>query len=366
MFDRALAFKMQQKKEQQAAEQDYEGAYMGTLEAQAAGRPVSPQQMAMAKAYEQSKTAEVGQDLAGNLYQKYQPQLGSMPTRSMGGMPDYGSTEATGGITGIMNSMPTGQTQYQPVFSPPSPMPPAAKGSARYVNDIGAMEMPPIGDNYGQIAQMMPQERAAARGVSAPMRASPKTRQAAQEANIEVQKEGAKKTATLEAEKQFNEPKARANVMSSLNNLQNLNIDLDRAIKNTSGLTAGMGSLMSPIAGTPAADLAATLDTIQADAAFGALQTMRANSPTGGALGAVSERELSLLMNAQAALAQSQSPAQLKSNLTRYKNVRNKAIESVKKAYEEDYGVKLDVNTGKAVPVTDMSDDELLRLLNGQ
>jgi hypothetical protein len=79
--------------------------------------------------------------------------------------------------------------------------------------------------------------------------------------------------------------------------------------------TTGPLSGLAAIGGTPAADLAATLDTIEANLSFQALNEMRANSPTGGALGSITERELQLLGSTVASLRQSQSPQQLRQNL---------------------------------------------------
>lgn len=79
--------------------------------------------------------------------------------------------------------------------------------------------------------------------------------------------------------------------------------------------TTGPLSGLAAIGGTPAADLAATLDTIEANLSFQALNEMRANSPTGGALGSITERELQLLGSTVASLRQSQSPSQLRQNL---------------------------------------------------
>lgn len=51
------------------------------------------------------------------------------------------------------------------------------------------------------------------------------------------------------------------------------------------------------IGGTEAKEIETKTKTLQAKEAFGALQTMRDNSKTGGALGSISERELDLLMS---------------------------------------------------------------------
>lgn len=69
------------------------------------------------------------------------------------------------------------------------------------------------------------------------------------------------------------------------------------------------------IGGSNAANMKAIVDTISANIAFGELQAMREASPTGGALGAVSERELVLLSSTLASLSQSQSPEQFAKNL---------------------------------------------------
>jgi hypothetical protein len=69
------------------------------------------------------------------------------------------------------------------------------------------------------------------------------------------------------------------------------------------------------IGGTAAADVAALLDTIGASTAFDRLQRMRDESPTGGALGNVTERELDLLKSTIASLRQSQSDKQFRRSM---------------------------------------------------
>lgn len=64
-----------------------------------------------------------------------------------------------------------------------------------------------------------------------------------------------------------------------------------------------------------AVNLKRTLETVQSGVAFDRLQTMRDMSATGGALGAVTEKELALLMNSIGALSQDLSPDVLKANL---------------------------------------------------
>jgi len=99
---------------------------------------------------------------------------------------------------------------------------------------------------------------------------------------------------------------------------------IDTALSQVSGTTAGLGgSVMSKLSGSEAVDLNANLETIQANLGFDQLQAMRDASPTGGALGQVSERELLALQSTVASLRQDQSPEQLREN-----------IEKVKKHYQ--------------------------------
>lgn len=86
-----------------------------------------------------------------------------------------------------------------------------------------------------------------------------------------------------------------------------------------------------------AVDFRNELATVQANIAFDRLQQMREASKTGGALGAVSERELDLLMNAYGNINQSTSPARLKENLQTIKRIMTK-IENDEVARQFYYG----------------------------
>lgn len=100
----------------------------------------------------------------------------------------------------------------------------------------------------------------------------------------------------------------------------NINDTIDTALSQVSGSTAGLGgSIMSKLSGSEAVDLNANLETIQANLGFDQLQAMRDASPTGGALGQVSERELLALQSTVASLRQDQSPDQLRANIAKVK-----------------------------------------------
>jgi hypothetical protein len=108
--------------------------------------------------------------------------------------------------------------------------------------------------------------------------------------------------------------------------------DIGRAKKLVEGApwfspATGMGSsVFKRVGGTNAADLRALTDTISANIGFDRLQQMRDQSPTGGALGAVSQREMDLLASVLGSLEQSQSEPQMVENLERLNKVYNEII----------------------------------------
>lgn len=81
------------------------------------------------------------------------------------------------------------------------------------------------------------------------------------------------------------------------------------------GNTVGVGSLLSYIPGTDATDLEANLSALKANIGFNELTAMRAASPTGGALGNVSDTEIRLLTDTLGGLSTRQSPANFAKNL---------------------------------------------------
>ena len=100
-----------------------------------------------------------------------------------------------------------------------------------------------------------------------------------------------------------------------------------RAVEENPNLVSGpIGSLLSSLPGTGAHDVSAMLNTIRANVGFDRLQAMRASSPTGGALGAVSDSENKMLQSTLGALEQSQSPQQFARNLRRLQNLYTEIV----------------------------------------
>ena len=90
---------------------------------------------------------------------------------------------------------------------------------------------------------------------------------------------------------------------------------IDKVLPKINGWTTGLGSNLAGIKGSAAHDVQADIDTIRANVGFDRLQQMRDSSPTGGALGQVSEQENKLLQSVMGSLDAGQSSSQLSSNL---------------------------------------------------
>jgi hypothetical protein len=98
--------------------------------------------------------------------------------------------------------------------------------------------------------------------------------------------------------------------------------DIDRKLATAKIPPTGFfGGVSSKIPGTASHDIANLVDTIKANVSFERLNEMKAASPTGGALGAVSDQENRLLQRSLASLEQSQSPEQFRKNLDTVKNL---------------------------------------------
>ncbi len=101
--------------------------------------------------------------------------------------------------------------------------------------------------------------------------------------------------------------------------------DIGRAlavIQQHPRLATGLpGQVLSGVGGTSANTLSTLLDGIRANIGFDQLSAMRAASPTGGALGAISDNEEKLLQSVLGSTATSQNPDDLAYNLKRLNNI---------------------------------------------
>lgn len=117
---------------------------------------------------------------------------------------------------------------------------------------------------------------------------------------------------------------------------------IDRAIEQSVGANTGPIMGRNPLA----TNLDATLSTIEANIGFAELQRMRDMSPTGGALGQVTERELALLQAVMGSVRRSQGQRQLDENLGRLRTQVRQSYENIAQAAAQD-GVSLE---GAATP----------------
>lgn len=117
--------------------------------------------------------------------------------------------------------------------------------------------------------------------------------------------------------------------------------DIDRALATASGWSTGAGAALKdlPIVGgiTPAGQMESLLSTIEANVGFDKLQAMREASPTGGALGAVTERELAFLQSVFGSLRQDTTEANVRYNLTRLKQHMQGREQRLREAIAADF-----------------------------
>jgi hypothetical protein len=309
----------------EAQAQDYEGAFMKALYNESAGLPTSPDAMARAQTFQKAKMAELGVNpTTGETYPKFQPVLG--------------------GLSGLP------QTQYQSPFTPPAPYSAPQGNVDDYVPlldekalmggmpmqapapmPMGAnnFAMPPVGDNYADIRN---QPIIRADGSTLPAPANPKQAQERYAAELDIAKELAKKAPDIQEKEQKAQQRAQS---KQITNDVVLNA-ITGAKDLVSPSTVGVGSLLSVIPQTKARDLSAKLDTIKANIGFDKLGKMREESPTGGALGSVTQQELALLTSTLGSLDTGQSPEQFAKSLNEIEQLYVQAKDRINAAYQQD------------------------------
>ena len=104
-----------------------------------------------------------------------------------------------------------------------------------------------------------------------------------------------------------------------------------------SGLSSGFGANLAGVKGSPAYALEEAIRPLRAQIAFGELQKMRDNSPTGGALGQVAIEENRMLASMLGSLDPGQPPEQLAQNLLRARTELARIRDARVKAFEQTY-----------------------------
>lgn len=170
--------------------------------------------------------------------------------------------------------------------------------------------------------------------------------------------ENAKTQGKKDAELQYGYSKAK----SALDDFERSTSNLTDAISKAQTLAGsefatGWGSYLSAFPNTDAGALQDYLQQIKANIGFDKLQEMRANSPTGGALGQVSDMENKLLQAVQGTLDPKQQTV-LRQNLAIIKTLLPRVLEEKKAAFNRDYGRYAGIQlNGNAPPEFNMQQD---------
>lgn len=156
---------------------------------------------------------------------------------------------------------------------------------------------------------------------------------------------GATKNAQNEADKKAVYPKATAALNDYKASVQETTRNIDEAIALVNGYsTAGWGAALKSLPATDAHTLDQKLQTIKTNIGFDKLQDMRTNSPTGGALGGVSDFENRNLQAVKGSLDQYQKAEVLIDNLNQLKRQVNDGVQRLDTAYQQDFAPFLGQN----------------------
>ena len=139
-------------------------------------------------------------------------------------------------------------------------------------------------------------------------------------------------------------PKASRSLKSSVTALDQDIADVRALLKDRKGLAAITGTFnaMTPDIMSDATRAAALYDKITAGAAFTALGELKAASPTGGALGNVSNEEGRRLKDSVATFSRKQALPDFVDGLERYLADLEMSRENVLSAFDETYGYRED------------------------
>lgn len=100
----------------------------------------------------------------------------------------------------------------------------------------------------------------------------------------------------MERDQNEQDQKEEARIRTQLKTTDNVIEEIDHLMENVGPMTSGIGGAASRIIpGSPSVDFEAGMKTVLGNIGFDRLQRMREESPTGGALGQVSNLELGLL-----------------------------------------------------------------------
>lgn len=170
---------------------------------------------------------------------------------------------------------------------------------------------------------------------------TPKGRMAQYQAGLDMEAKSVEQQNKAALDRKESLPKLKRNLAAIIDKTAIVDKAIDEALSLSGKYTTGvLGTVGKFVPGSSANDLSKTINTIKANIGFDTLQQMRDNSPTGGALGSVTENELELLQSTIRSLEQSQSTEQFRANLNKVKDHYAKSLSRIKAAYKQDYGIE--------------------------
>ncbi len=148
-----------------------------------------------------------------------------------------------------------------------------------------------------------------------------------------------KKVGTDTGEQAAGKVAAGSSLGSTLSSLDRLDAAAnDLATDPDLSRVTGWSGLLPNVPGGKGASVQARLNTLKSQIGFSVLQAMRDASKTGGALGAISDKENELLQNNLASLSQAQSEEDLRIQLNRIREYVAGAKARLSGAYKQMYG----------------------------
>jgi len=230
----------------------------------------------------------------------------------------------------------------RPLLAPPAATPQATQQVAPQVAPQAARQAQPAPQ---PVAQPAPTQAAPQQALQAPVSGEPAYTQSTVENPTVVNPAIPLKTRNEFKSKQ---PQAMSATVSMLRTYRDTQNDIRNLINNDAGLRAASGfggELVSAVPGTEAANAKAILDKLKNRSFVANINEMRAASPTGAAVGAVTEREGARFENLIASLSQAQTYDQLKRQLVELDNFLLETSGATKNAYEQDFGRNQTINS---------------------
>lgn len=150
---------------------------------------------------------------------------------------------------------------------------------------------------------------------------------------------------------------ARKGVRGSVDDLTRMAAMANKVLKmpGLERITGFVGAFPS-IPGSAASDAQAQLESLKSQISFAVLAKMRAMSPTGGALGSVSDAEGRRLEANLASLDNSQSFDQLKQNLQAIIDYAATSKDNIQSAFDQDFGEFLNSKQSSDAPAGGVDD----------